>query len=498
MSAEWKSPNKIIARIGAANGKGDIIVTTLSGGVGTSNLQFKAFIEKIGPMKESAVWVEESPIQSLAWGRRALAPTGYNQDDPLGLSIEENDKKFPEDLREMFPESCGDLSQENFSPCWFLLEHHHGTNFDDLRAGLSYLRRKVESQKEGQLSFLKSNVGSVIDQLDTLMILKDKVNQDVGSYGHDQVKDLAKAINKSIEASESLFSEVLVRRENADSSRIALAVLNRYKFLFCLPNTIERNAKMNEFDIIVNDYARAKNLFGKTEVLIFRKVLEEVDEKILGIRGELQKKIKEMPQGVEQQKKLVKSLINLEFQQSGSLQSERLKIEDPAWDAIESRASYLEETFKTTFDSFLAKEFQQGGKSRDTSLPPVRVLFCEELTEIATGQFPDLWRLGQAYFTGELRGINEPKPGNFKQIILTSIERFVGYLRAAILPQNQNQRFTQIQSWPIISSSSQLQQFITWLPTCLRYLRVSYATLIRLDLPSECLDIVLKIIDELR
>jgi exocyst complex component 2 len=54
--------------------------------------------------------------------------------------------------------------------------------------------------------------------------------------------------------------------------------------------------------------------------------LEEVDEKILGIRGELQKKIKEMPQGVEQQKKLVKSLINLEFQQSGSLQSERLKI----------------------------------------------------------------------------------------------------------------------------------------------------------------------------
>jgi exocyst complex component 2 len=60
--------------------------------------------------------------------------------------------------------------------------------------------------------------------------------------------------------------------------------------------------------------------------LIFRKVLEEVDEKILGIRGELQKKIKEMPQGVEQQKKLVKSLINLEFQQSGSLQSERLKI----------------------------------------------------------------------------------------------------------------------------------------------------------------------------
>lgn len=125
-------------------------------------------------------------------------------------------------------------------------------------------------------------------------------------------------------------------------------------------------------------------------------------------------------------------------------------------------------------------------------------MFCEEMTEIATGQFPDLWRLGQAYFTGELRGINEPKPGNYKLIILNAIERFCGYLRAAILPQNQNQKYTQIQSWPLISSTSQLNQFLTWLPTCLRYLRVSYATLIRLDLPSEALDIVLKIIDELR
>lgn len=43
-------------------------------------------------------------MQSLAWGRRTLAPTGYTQEDPLGLSNEGNDKKFPEDLRDLFPE----------------------------------------------------------------------------------------------------------------------------------------------------------------------------------------------------------------------------------------------------------------------------------------------------------------------------------------------------------------------------------------------------------
>lgn len=98
------SANKIIARSGPAKGKGDIIVTTRSGGPGSSTVQFRAYHETIGPLKESAVWIEESPMQSLAWGRRSLAPTSYTQEDPLGLSIEGNDnKKFPDDLRDVFP-----------------------------------------------------------------------------------------------------------------------------------------------------------------------------------------------------------------------------------------------------------------------------------------------------------------------------------------------------------------------------------------------------------
>lgn len=273
-------------------------------------------------------------------------------------------------------------------------------------------------------------------------------------------------------------------------------MLNRYKFLFCLPKNIEKNASKNEFDIIVNDYARAKNLYGKSEVSLIQKVLSEVDEIILEIRRKLHKKIKEMPQGVEIQKKFVKSLINLEIQQVGTVQAEKLKITDPAWDAIEARARYIEETFKRTYEEFQEREIHlKDTAKRDANSPPVRVLFCEEITEIAAGQFPDLWRLGQAYFTGELRGISEPKPGNFKQIILNAIDRFCWYVRAAILPQNQ--KFQAVSMWQF-SSSSQMQQFITWLPTCLRYLRISYASLIRLDLPGEALDIVLKLIDELR
>lgn len=192
----------------------------------------------------------------------------------------------------------------------------------------------------------------------------------------------------------------------------------------------------------------------------------------------------------------------MQLQQSGSLVAQQLSIVDPAWDAIAARAKYLEETFKTIFDQHTGKDTNQQPptKARDLNVAPTRVLFCEELCEIAASQLPDLWRLGQAYFTGELRGINEPKPGNFKHIILSSIEQFCTYLRASILSGSAQRSFASAPSnivWPNVTSS-QIFQFLPWLPQCLRYVRISYATLIRLDLPSEVLDIIQKVIDQIR
>lgn len=196
LSAEWVSPNKIIARTGPAKGLGDIIVTTRSGGEGTSSVQFRAIgnHEIIGPLKESAVWIEEAPTQNFAWGRRTLVQSVLTQEDPLGLSTEGNEQKNVDNLRELFPSSSGDLLQENFSPALFLLEKHSATTFADLKVGLKHLNRKVESQKEGQLSFLKSNAGSVIDQLDTMMNIRDKLLEDLNQYGPEPLNVLEQQI----------------------------------------------------------------------------------------------------------------------------------------------------------------------------------------------------------------------------------------------------------------------------------------------------------------
>lgn len=90
-SAKWKSSSKIVARLGQAKrGNGEIIIVTRSGGRGISNVQFRVFIEDIGPTQESAVWVDES---RTVFRRNFVRNVSENTevDNVLGLK---NEKKF--------------------------------------------------------------------------------------------------------------------------------------------------------------------------------------------------------------------------------------------------------------------------------------------------------------------------------------------------------------------------------------------------------------------
>ena len=48
LSAEWKSPSKIIARTGPGKGKGDILITTRSAGNGSCTVGFRGYFLQTG------------------------------------------------------------------------------------------------------------------------------------------------------------------------------------------------------------------------------------------------------------------------------------------------------------------------------------------------------------------------------------------------------------------------------------------------------------------
>jgi len=507
LSAEWVSSNKIIARSGPSKGRGDIIILTKSGGIGSCTVQFRGYHETIGPLKESAVWVDESHLSGL--GRhRSLIATSFQQEDPLGLSVENAGKKFSEEeLQDLFPDGSGDLGAENFSPSWFLLEHHHNTRFDDLKAGLSFLKRKVEGQKEGQISFLKAHAGSVIEQMDTLLTLKDMVEKNKKLYQPDLTANLEKSILSAKVEADRLFEDVLKRKDTADGTRNALGILQRFRFLFHLPAALDKNIRQADYDLVINDYARAKALFGNTEVAIFKRVLQEAEQRIQNLRQVLQQKLLTFPNSLDEQKKIIRNLMNLE---TG---------DNPAWNCLIGQYKHLSQVMFQCKDTYLNEEKEEhsdtlevptqkymknaeNGVNNNNAIPG-RIGFLEELSDIFVRLFPDLWKLGQAYFGGELFVRVDPsKREEFKKMVLDVVSIYSQLIRASFIPHTldgQSPHRAKFGLWPPFSSSFTDDEGIgSWFVSCLRTVRTNYSGLLSLDLPTEPLNAIRDLLHDLR
>ncbi|XP_025831157.1 exocyst complex component 2-like [Agrilus planipennis] len=311
--------------------------------------------------------------------------------------------------------------------------------------------------------------------------------------------------NNILEA-RKLFDDVLLRRDRAEKTRNALNVLSRFRFLFCLPCIIDRHMQKQDYDIIINDYMRVKNLFNRTEVPVFKTALYETEKRIMALQKMLHDNLQKMPISIEEQKRLIRYLINLDAPY------------EPAWDAIQSHVNYINLRFKECYDehksaeAVLAQELAKLKNSHSSSkfnkyniqtqdtlnCIPENVLFIEDLCDILSQLFPNLWKLGHSYFTGELLHVKiEPgKQVAFKHVVLTIIETFCKMLRAAVIPHtlDKNVDKSTVGSWSV----KDINIIALWLPNILRHVRSSYNILIKLDLPNEALNIVSDLILDLK
>ncbi|KAG1704402.1 Exocyst complex component 2 [Nymphon striatum] len=139
--------------------------------------------------------------------------------------------------------------------------------------------------------------------------------------------------------------------------------------------------------------------------------------------------------------------------------------------------------------------------------PPMRVKFVTTVNEVFSDNFPDLWKLGQAYFTGKLllkedgnsSGRVDPvKQEAYKRMILESLRFYCSLIRAALLPHTLNtvspSEAVHFGIWP----EKDLETIGSWIPQCLRCVRSCYSSLIRLNLPGDALDIMQILIFDLR
>ena len=520
LTAEWKSPSKIIALCPAApkDYKAKITVVTKSGGEGTCSVTFRFYRDMISGLKEVGGWQPEKFfIQKRTHAYSQINRVDY--EDALGIStgetnneggsgiiekLESNDQQ----LQETFENKSSDLRSQNFDPSLFLLTNHSRTEFADLKHGVSYLRRKVAGENENQLSFIKSNVGCIMEQLDTLRSMK-------ASYEHENRAQAKQGlITTKVESSMSLakqeadqmFCDVLGRKDRADATRNAINVMNRFKFFFFLPSNFEYNLAKGDFDRIIDEYERAITLYGNSESEIFKKYLIEIEKGLSALKDQLNKSIHSDELNVDQQKKLIANLVQIDTES------------DPAWNCLQLRYNNLLTVLMEECDEVGANvgntsqtrtanpcqhqpdpEWSRGLVG--VEMVPSKIAVAERLTRQLANHLPDLWKLGQAYFKGDLAVT--PGPGKqvvFKEMILGSIRYYSTLIRetmAAELLESEGA----VRSEPSPGGSEEYTAIMgesPWLIYCLRFVRHLHAVMIDLDLPGDALDLIVNLLSDLR
>ncbi|XP_013844388.1 exocyst complex component 2 isoform X1 [Sus scrofa] len=534
LTAEWMSASKIVCRVGQAkNDKGDIIVTTKSGGRGTSTVSFKLLKpEKIGVLDQSAVWVDEMNYYDMRTDRnKGIPPLSLRPANPLGIEIEKG--QFPQkDLEVLFPGMSADFTSENLSAAWYLIENHSNTSFEQLKMAVAHLKRQANKKSEGSLAYVKGGLSTFFEAQDALSAIHQKLEADgTEKVEGSMTQKLENVLNRASNTADTLFQEVLGRKDKADSTRNALTVLQRFKFLFNLPLNIERNIQKGDYDVVINDYEKAKSLFGKTEVQVFKKYYAEVETRIEALRELLLDKLLETPSTLHDQKRYIRYLSDLRapgdpaWQCIGAQHRWILQlmhdcregcardltgtsglhsaVSDPDSDARPPALGHLGHTASLKRGS----GFQSGRGDAWRYKTPQRVAFVEKLTKLVLSQLPNFWKLWISYVNGSLFSETAEKSGHiersknvrqrqsdFKKMIQEVMHCLVKLIRGALLPPSAAEGGVR----PGTGREVKAELSGQWLAHVIQTLRLTYESLTALEIPSDLLQTIQDLVLDLR
>ncbi|XP_010162675.1 exocyst complex component 2, partial [Antrostomus carolinensis] len=442
--------------------------------------------------------------------------------------------RFPQkDLEALFPGMSADFTSENFSAAWYLIENHSTTSFDQLKTAVVNLKKQGNKKNEGSLAYVKGGLSTFFEAQDALSAIHQKLEADgTEKVEGSMTQKLENVLNRASNTADTLFQEVLGRKDKADSTRNALNVLQRFKFLFNLPLNIERNIQKGDYDVVINDYEKAKSLFGKTEVQVFKKYYAEVETRIEALRELLLDKLLETPSTLHDQKRYIRYLSDLHAPG------------DPAWQCIGAQHQWILQLMHNCKESYVKEQkgnsllhspmldldsdvrpspighlgqtaslkrgssFQSGREDAWRYKAPQQVVFVEKLTKLVLSQLPNFWKLWISYVNGSLFSETAEKSGqmerskknarqrqnDFKKMIQEVMHSLVKLIRGALLPFSLREGETrQYGGWEMKSELSG-----QWLTHVIQTVRLSSESLTALEIPNDMLQIIQDLILDLR
>uniref|UniRef100_A0A2K5VT72 Exocyst complex component 2 n=1 Tax=Macaca fascicularis TaxID=9541 RepID=A0A2K5VT72_MACFA len=458
LTAEWMSASKIVCRVGQAkNDKGDIIVTTKSGGRGTSTVSFKLLKpEKIGILDQSAVWVDEMNYYDMRTDRnKGIPPLSLRPANPLGIEIEKS-KFSQKDLEMLFHGMSADFTSENFSAAWYLIENHSNTSFEQLKMAVANLKRQANKKSEGSLAYVKGGLSTFFEAQDALSAIHQKLEAD---------------------GTEKVEGSMTQKLEN-----------------------------------VLNNYAEVETRIEALRELLLDKLLETPStlhdqKRYIRYLSDLHTPGDPAWQCIGAQHKWILQLMHSckegyvkDLKANPGLHSPMLDLDN---DTRPSMLGHLSQTASLKRGS----SFQSGRDDTWRYKTPHRVAFVEKLTKLVLSQLPNFWKLWISYVNGSLFSETAEKSGqiersknvrqrqnDFKKMIQEVMHSLVKLARGALLPLSiRDGEAKQYGGWEVKCELSG-----QWLAHAIQTVRLTHESLTALEIPNDLLQTIQDLILDLR
>lgn len=470
---EWKSPMKIVTRCARQLGTGDIVITTKSGGIGTSAVQFDCYEETIGLTDESAVWVNEITYAT-------------QEKETLG-SIPGTNEEF-----------SIDVSSTKFKPHLFLLHHHHDADLSELEEARKVLQSDLASKSDPEVissssnrtALLKSNLSTIMDCLQALEQLSRNVSKD------NSIDVITESIKQAHTKTHELFDPLLAQKDLVQSIESAMQVFKQNETLFNLPSAIETSIKSKNYDSVVKDISEVLSRLRTSDMdqSLTEKIQKDVTTKIDKLKSTIASQLHEIckstdsERNTEEIKKLISHLNRLDGLASFDL-----------WVAMKELRDSLFETLDEYFDKFLKLSLEEAknetqssvltmGISDDISMddPPYIVQFVQSAMKTFNATYYDIIALGQSYFDPkdefackETNEIKHERLIEYEELMIAKpILHLCNLLRLSLVPDSS--KLEKNSPWP----PNETGTYVAWLRHVLQSVIACHIHLTKVNLPS--------------
>ncbi|KAF5404749.1 Exocyst complex component 2 [Paragonimus heterotremus] len=562
-SAQWFSSRRITAITPLGEGELEIVVVTNNDKFGTASVSYHQTAKRnVGPQTSVTYWPADErrycpaiyehshAAGGPASGSSAPGMAGGELDPSTGLPMSEMTRlSIPlseSALRAIYPVNGSvQLTDKDFDPLMFLLKFYKGSSstillfllplssFNDLTVTFNNFRKSMRVEGLGEpVNVIRTNLVLIFRCLDGMDSLRARLvaEKQTGSGGQFQLP-FESSLSESRNLGHSLFEGILKRRDRTDSIRNAIAVLQRYQFLFNLPHAIRMNISKGDYSLVLNDYLRAKSLFANSDVSVLRHVYGDVEKVMDSFRTLLYNQLCTMPIEFEEAKRKIGYLIQLEVPYQ------------PAWVCLTRFKEWLveqvhayQQAYRRTIGiqpnpgpTVTSSQSDTGRNVKDSGtmdwldeivasdLPPL-VYLVKSICQLLVHHVTQFWRLGASYSSGQLSmpdrvvQLSNATPHGRRQKnspVATAVPVDPSLPANPVDPQtawaNINLEMVHVLSCVIrdevleaVGIGNKDATFTEWLPQCIQEFRRACNTLPLNELPSEIGDIFSRLAHDLR